>query len=142
MRGPANSVNTGTQSLFNRQDPFVPVDTVDHSLPPVRQYSPRSGRFYVMGRPRSRSPTRSPPRSPPRKSPPRKSEQVLMLEAKVKELEDKVKKYKMKVKELKYAPGGMEYQKAKQRFQEGVTKQLGRKISPKKSVKKSKAKSM
>jgi hypothetical protein len=133
MRGPANLVNTGVQSLFNGQAPFVPTNTV---VQPVRRMSPGRARPYVVGRPRSRSPS---PRSP---SPKRKSEQVLMLEAKVKELEDKVKKYKMKVKELKYAPGGMEYQKAKQRFQEGVTKQLGRKISPKKSVKKSKAKSM
>jgi hypothetical protein len=122
MRGHANLVNTGVQSLFNGQAPFVPTNTV---VQPVRRMSPGRARPYVVGRPRSRSP-----------------EQVLMLEAKVKELEDKVKKYKMKVKELKYAPGGMEYQKAKQRFQEGVTKQLGRKISPKKSVKKSKAKSM
>jgi hypothetical protein len=77
----------------------------------------------------------------PRKSP-TPAEKISMLEEKIKELEDKVKKYKMKVNELKYRPGGTGYEKAKQRFREGVSKQLGRPISPKKSIKKSKAKSM
>jgi hypothetical protein len=70
-------------------------------------------------------------------SPKRKTQEVIDLENKIKQLEDKVKRYKDKITELKYRPGGVGYEKAKERFQMGVRKQLAIPTSPKPKTRKS-----
>ncbi len=68
--------------------------------------------------------------------PERKNQQITTLEARIKNLEEELKKCKLKLTELKFRPGGPGYEKAKQRFEMGVAKQIASKKVIKKSPKK------